>query len=321
MTRVTRPPRSTGETGPTGGAAALLVTDGVRWGLPLDRLFAVYMSIAAAALLFPDRPAVWPLLLALHAAVVVLGWPLPPVARAWDRLPAGRAAWIRAAADWLPLLMIPLLYGELAVLNVAVHAGGYFDAMVIEWEQALFGGQPSRDWAAAVPKPWLSEPLHAAYLSYYFIIFGPPMLLFLRGRRDAFRACAFALMLSFFAHYLFFIFFPVQGPRYLFPPPAGELADGFFYGLAHRILEAGSSQGAAFPSSHVGVSVTQTLVAIRFLPRLAPVLAVLTVGLAAGAVYGGFHYLIDAMAGLALGVLAWLAAAPLARRLDGSRVH
>lgn len=291
---------------------------GPRLGLPLDRLFAIYMAIAATALLFPGRPAVWPLLLALHAAVVVFGWPVPAVGRAFDRLSPGAAGWTRAVADWLPLLLIPVLYSELAVLNVAVHGGGYFDGLVLGWEQALFGGQPSRDWAAARPQLWLSEPLHAAYLSYYFIIFAPPMLLFLRGRRDAFRACAFALMLSFFAHYLFFIFFPVQGPRYLFPAPAGELADGFFYGLAHRILEAGSSQGAAFPSSHVGVSVTQTLVAFRLLPRLAPVLALLTVGLAIGAVYGGFHYLIDALAGLVLGVLAWLAAGRLALRLDAA---
>jgi hypothetical protein len=41
-----------------------------------------------------------------------------------------------------------------------------------------------------------------------------------------------------------------------------------------------------------------TLSALRYLPRLAPLLVVLTAGLAAGAVYGGFHYAIDALAGL-----------------------
>jgi membrane-associated phospholipid phosphatase len=288
-------------------------------GLPLDRLFAAYMTVAAAALLFPDRPSTWPLLLALHALVVVLAWPAPAVERAAGGLSADTRRRFRTIADWLPLLLIPVLYSELAVLNVAVHGGRYFDELVIGWEQASFGGQPSRDWAAALPVTAISEPLHAAYLSYYFIIFVPPLLLFLRGRRDAFRFGVFALMLSFFLHYLFFIYFPVAGPRYLFPAPAGDIAGGFFYRLAHRILEAGSSQGAAFPSSHVGVSVTQTLVAARFLPRLAPVLAMLTLGLALGAVYGGFHYLIDAVAGLVLGVLAWLAAGPLARRLDGRR--
>src|SRR5690606_15715592 len=180
-------------------------------GLPLDRLFALYLFTAAAALTFPHRPASWPLLLALHAIGIVLAWPLPAVQHALARAPYGVQRAVRAIADWAPLLLIPLLYKELAILNRAVFDGTYFDDMIIAWEQALFNGQPSRDWAAALPEILLSEPLHAAYLSYYFIIFVPPLLLYLRGRTAEFRAGVFALMLAFFTHYLFFIYFPVQG--------------------------------------------------------------------------------------------------------------
>jgi membrane-associated phospholipid phosphatase len=122
-------------------------------------------------------------------------------------------------------------------------------------------------------------------------------------------------MLAFFTHYIFFIYFPVQGPRYLFPPPGGELANGYFYQLAHRVLEVGSAQGAAFPSSHVGVSVAQTLVVWRYLPRLTPVFALLTLGLALGAIYGGFHYATDAAAGILLGAAAFALAPRLAHTL------
>jgi membrane-associated phospholipid phosphatase len=211
---------------------------------------------------------------------------------------------------------VPLLYTELATLNSAVHGGRYFDEIIIGWEQAVFGGQPSRDWAVVLPSLPLSEAFHAAYLSYYFIIFIPPLLVFLRRGREEFRFAVFAIMLSFFAHYLFFIFFPVQGPRYLFAPPTGGIETGFFYQSAHAVLEAGSSQGAAFPSSHVGVSVTQTLVTLRLLPALAPAVGILTLGLALGAVYGGFHYAIDALAGLLLGVVIFRVAGPLFRRLS-----
>jgi membrane-associated phospholipid phosphatase len=287
-------------------------------GLPLDRLFAVYLALAALALLFPHRPPAWLLLLALHLAAVAVAWPVPALERtlrgAGDRT---RRA-LRTAADWTPLLLIPLLYTELAVLNRAVHGGRYFDDLVLGWEQSVFGGQPSREWAAAAPHLWLSELLHFAYLSYYFIIFVPPAVLFLRGRTADFRLCTFAVMLSFFAHYMFFIFFPVQGPRYLFPAPGGDIAGGVVYQLSHRLLEAGSSQGAAFPSSHVGVSVTQALITLRLLPRLAPVIALLTAGLAIGAIYGGFHYAIDAVAGALLGTAVFLAARPLYGALDRS---
>ncbi|HEX2167876.1 MAG TPA: phosphatase PAP2 family protein, partial [Longimicrobiales bacterium] len=272
-------------------------------------------------LAFANRPSSWPLLLGLHAAAIMLAWPLPVVQRALSRAaPAVKRA-MRAVFDWAPLLLVPLLYTELAVLNTAVHGGSYFDDIIIAWEQVIFSGQPSRDWAAAAPLAWLSEPLHAAYMSYYFIIFVPPLVLFLRGRTAEFRAGVFALMLAFFSHYLFFIYFPVQGPRYLFPPPGGELANGFFYQLAHRVLEVGSAQGAAFPSSHVGVSVAQTIIVARYLPRLTPLFVVLTTGLALGAIYGGFHYATDAVAGVLLGVLAVVIAPRLARVLSPSPDH
>jgi membrane-associated phospholipid phosphatase len=79
------------------------------------------------------------------------------------------------------------------------------------------------------------------------------------------------------------------------------------------VLEAGSSQGAAFPSSHAAIAAVQTVNAYRHLPRATPLLAAITLGICFGAVYGGFHYGVDMMAGLALGLLtAW--AAPAIRR-------
>ena len=161
----------------------------------------------------------------------------------------------------------------------------------------------------AFPGPVLSEVLHFFYLSYYLIIFGPPLYLYLSRRITAHQRMVFALMLTFFGHYLFFVFFPVQGPRYLFPAPGGELSQGVMYRLAHAVLEAGSSQGAAFPSSHVGVVVAQTAMAFLVWRRAAPALAVASAGLAVGAVYGGFHYATDAVGGLLMG-LALFAAAP-----------
>jgi membrane-associated phospholipid phosphatase len=300
------------DSGILAGAAA-----GAAGRLPLNRLFAAYMLASAAAPFFPRHSRGWPLAVASHlgAGLLVLG--LPPFQRV---VPALRRRWPAlqgVLSDWYPLLLIPLLYGELEPLNRAIYGGRYFDTLILRWEEILFGGQPSQALAAAFPSLLLSETLHAAYLSYYLIIFGPPLYLYLRGRREAFQQAVFALMLVFFLHYLFFIYFPVQGPRYLFPAPDGVVATGFFYQLAHRILEAGSSQGAAFPSSHVGVAFAQAALAVRYLPRLASPLFVAATALSLGAIYGGFHYATDAVAGLALGLLGVALARPLRRRLSG----
>jgi membrane-associated phospholipid phosphatase len=269
-----------------------------------NRLFAVYLLVSASALFFPYHAAGWPVLLVLHIALATIAWRpqlLAPISSAFPRAS-------EIIADWYPLILIPALYTELAVLNTAVWNGHYFDTIIQYWEGMIFGGQPSRELAALHPSLWLSELLHASYISYYFIIYGPPIILYLLGRRSEQRRAVFAVMLAFFTHYLFFIFFPVQGPRYLFAAPSGPIAQGTIYQLTHRVLEAGSSRGAAFPSSHVGVAVAQTVMTIKYLPRLAPVSVLLTIGLAIGAVYGGFHYATDVFAGLLLGLLAALVA-------------
>jgi membrane-associated phospholipid phosphatase len=118
-----------------------------------------------------------------------------------------------------------------------------------------------------------------------------------------------------FSCYLIFVVWPVQGPRYLSPPigvPTGPVR-----GLALTILEGGSSRGAAFPSSHVAVAVTQSLVMLRHRRALGAVVSAVTVALALGAVYGGFHYAVDALTGALVGAAAWAASGPLARAPRG----
>ena len=279
-----------------------------------NRLFAGYLLLSAPAMLFPHRPPFWWLVLAIHgiAAAALIG--VGPIGRIKQQLSRRFPRSFEFIADWYLLALVPLLYTELAVLNAAVWNGRYFDDLIIGWEQSVFRGQPSRELAIRFPSLVLSEILHSAYLSYYLIIYAPFIVLYAQGRRGAHRISAFAVMLAFFAHYLFFIYFPVQGPRYLYPAPGGALAEGSAYGLTHRLLEAGSSRGAAFPSSHVGVSIAQTIMVFRFLPRLGPPVLLATIALALGAVYGGFHYAIDATAGFLLGAVLALIAPRLRAR-------
>ena len=285
------------------------------WRHALRHLFALYLFVAGLALFFPYRPGVWWLLAALHVMgiILLLSPRASAVATGWigDRWPRA----MRIARDWFLLLLVPFLYSELAILNVAVHNGRYFDDVILGWEEQLFGGQPSRELAVQFPWLPLSEFLHFSYIAYYLIIYGPFILLYLRGRTDDHQRAAFAVMLTFFAHYVFFIYFPVQGPRYLFDAPTGGIENGFMYQLAHRILEAGSSRGAAFPSSHVGVAFAQTAMSFMLLKRWAPLLVILSTGLAVGAVYGGFHYATDAVVGFGYALVLVMLAPAFARLL------
>jgi hypothetical protein len=195
--------------------------------------------------------------------------------------------------DWLPLLALPVLYGAIPGTAVAV---GPFDATVQQWDRAIFGSDVARTFAGAAPWQPLSELLHAAYLSYYAIIYGPPLLIYLRGDREAFRRMVLAFTIAMVACFAIFCVVPVEGPRYAWPPPAG-VPDGMFRRLVTAILEGGSSRGTAFPSSHQAIAVVMGLSSMNWDRRLGLPVVASSVLLGLGAVYGGFHYAVDMMAG------------------------
>lgn len=272
-----------------------------RISLPIARhatlwLVAAYL-VGTLALLVAGTAPVPARVLAIHTALLALV----------VLLAATRGASLTIARDWLPLIAMPALYTELPY-DIAAGGRPLGDAVVVGWEQHLFGGQPARELAAAHPDALLANLLHLCYLSYYLLIFVPPAILYVRGRRAEFRRTVFAIAAIFAASFVAFVVFPVEGPRYLWPPlPAPP--DEPVRALALHILAAGSSRGAAFPSSHMAVSVVQTAFALRFQPVVGVVSLVLTLGIGIGAVYGGFHYGTDMVAGALFGlVVAALAA-------------
>ena len=165
----------------------------------------------------------------------------------------------------------------------------------------LCGTEPSHTWAARLPSLPLSELLHAGYLSYYAVIFVPALLLFVKGRRYEFAATVLALTVTCTVCWAIFVALPVEGPRYLFSAPPG-IPNGPIRRLAVSLLAAGSSRGAAFPSSHMAVSVAMAVTALRWQRPVGWAVSVIALLVGVGAVYGGFHYGVDILAGAALGV-------------------
>ena len=222
------------------------------------------------------------------------------------------------ARDWgiaiAPLVAIPFLYGELPTLMAGLRAG-YLDAVVQPWEYALFGGDtPARTLAPAIyraigPSPGtaISELLFASYLSYYFIIYVPPVLLLLRKQYDLYARTLAGMMTAFLLCYLVFVVFPVEGPRYIWPAPDVEM-HGPIRAFTLGVVDVGSSRGAEFPSSHVAVSVAQSIMAWRWQPRLGRAMAVATGLLSVAVVFAGFHYAVDVLAGIVVGAVIGTAA-------------
>ena len=237
--------------------------------------------------------AVW--LPSVVVMVVVLA--LLTVGREGNHALPGSGPGVRAVAwSLVPLLCVPLFYAQLGALNAgqSMH-----DALLIPFEHRWFG-EPSRTLARAYPSATVSALLHACYLSYYAIIYLPPLRLAWRGERGALDETVLALTITFVISFVCFALWPVEGPWYHWAT-ASNSADNGIRRSVTTILQHFASRGTAFPSSHVSVAVTQMLLAWRWQRKLFWVLAPLTMGLALGAVYGGFHYSVDVIAGASLG--------------------
>ncbi len=270
---------------------------------PLDLVTLSYFAVTSVLLLIgrsriPNGTSYLLLHLAVIGAILFLGL----VPRRGNTL-------LMFLRDTYALWAIPFFYREVAVLNDLVWSK-YFDATVLGWEQAIFGIYPSlflRDW---LPYRFLDEFLHFSYLAYYLLV---PILgfwLYLRGREELCRVFATSVMVTFFTCYLIFIFFPVAGPYYIFVQD--KTGTGIFPPIVHRLLAGGASRGAAFPSSHVAGAITVFWMSVRFEKPISPLMGILSAGIFFGTVYGGFHYAIDALAGLAVGILCSFA---------GPRIH
>ena len=202
-------------------------------------------------------------------------------------------------SSWAALILIPLFYTEIALLNQSFGAG-YHDSLVLSWEGFLFGS-PATELAGKYPYPLLSESLHLAYFSYYPTVYIPPLILFFSRRHEAFQTTVVTLIATASVCFVFFVYFPVQGPRYFGPP--GSIPEGLIRALTLFILENGSSRGAAFPSSHMAMTVCQAMVQLRYQPPIGILVTLISVGVGVGAVYGGFHYAIDMLAGAVVGLV------------------
>lgn len=212
-----------------------------------------------------------------------------------------------------PVLLYTAFYRETGILN-EMFVPTYLDPHLIKFEQALFGFQPSLEFMGKLPYLAISELFYAAYFSYYVMIAGVGLALFLRDRRQFFH-CVSVVSFVFYCCYVAYIFLPVSGPRLFFKevdnfqlpaewlalgashpyPPAVE--KGVFFRIIAEIYDLFEPPGAAFPSSHVAVALATVTFSFRYLPRIRWVHLVTAILLCFATVYCRFHYAIDVIAG------------------------
>jgi membrane-associated phospholipid phosphatase len=250
----------------------------------------------------------WSWLLGAHLTGLVL---VHLLIQAHARQPSNRV--VDFLRHFYPVLLYVGFFRETGELN-QMFVSGFLDPVFIRLDERIFGAQPSLAFMHNLPYWPVSEIFYASYFSYYVMIIGVGLALYLRDRRQFFHYLSVVSFL-FYVCYLTYIFTPVTGPRVFFraidgyelPPdvrpevvpefPAAVQA-GLFFRLMAWIYDNFEASGAAFPSSHVAVAITTLWFSFRYLPRIRIAHLMMVGLLCLSTVYCRYHYVVDVVAGV-----------------------
>ncbi len=193
-----------------------------------------------------------------------------------------------------PLILVIYLYPETDHFNNIFFENQ--DPFFCRVEETTFGFQPSLVLLERFPKLWIIELMSFGYFSYYLLIFGFSLILFLSDMKLFYRL-TFVIIASFYIYYLVFILLPVAGPQYFFPPPENEVPTAYLFSRMLKLVqELGERPTGAFPSSHVGIVLIIIWYTFKHFKNWLYVVIPLSVILTISTVYLKAHYGIDIIA-------------------------
>jgi membrane-associated phospholipid phosphatase len=233
-----------------------------------------------------------------------------------------------------PVLLYPGFYRETGAIN-RMFVGDYLDAHFIWVEERIFGFQPCLAFMETLPYLAVSEYFYASYFSYYVMIVGVGIALFRRDRRQFFHYVS-VVSFVFYLCYLVYICLPVMGPRAFFreidgfrlpdeiqayggaPTYPEAVRGGVFFQIMAWIYRNFEGPGAAFPSSHVAISLSTVWFSFHYLRQIRWLHLAVAIGLCLATVYCRYHYAVDVVAGVVTAAILLPFADRCYRRFDAT---
>ena len=211
--------------------------------------------------------------------------------------------------NWIPLALMLLAYKEMGWLAPASHDHRLEQSWIV-WDRLLLTRWRLRNIIESAG-PLFPSILELCYVLVYALpAFSLTMLYVYRKAHDAERLLVIYL-LGLFLSYVQFPFWPSEPPRIVFPGEDALAIDIVIRRFNHWILGGYGIHTSVFPSAHVSgafaaaFALKRVLAEHRWLYRAVFVYATLV---AIATVYGRYHYAVDALAGVAVGMLAALVA-------------
>jgi membrane-associated phospholipid phosphatase len=263
-----------------------------------DRIYVgVHLALSLLACLRHDQVEHWPVYLVWNvisiAAIVLLA------------RQAGEGRVWAFAHDWLPAIFFITVFEQVSFLSLSLR-GHWQNPHVLAFEAALFPAP--MEWMHQHAREWVVEFLEFGYFAFYPLY--PVVGGILWAGQDrapyrlGFRRLTDTLSIGYLVCYTTYLLFPTQSPaNRAGVQQVGSAHGGVFQHLVRAIQNHAGVHGNAFPSAHIMLAFVVLMFAYRYLPRAAPWMLFPILLMCAGAVYDGYHYASDVVAGAALGIV------------------
>lgn len=215
-----------------------------------------------------------------------------------------------------PLLLLLLIYGQIQNYISVINPHTY-DNILIKMDQLIFGVNPT-EWLAKYSNPVLTEFLQITYFSFYILPIFHGYELYKNKEFDKYNKFAEAIFFTFFVSYLLYLAMPAIGPRFCiheFSNISNELPGLFLTDFLREIINSGGGVPAGaenpalyvnkdcMPSGHTMVTLVNIILVFKNRSKFRYFVLIIGTSLIFATVYLRYHYVIDVIAGLILGIL------------------
>ncbi len=207
--------------------------------------------------------------------------------------------------DMYPAALFALAYREMGWFRNDA-AQNHLEQSWVVWDRWLLNDLGLTRFIESLG-PLLPTLLELGYFIVYFFTPFCVLFLFACRRRSLVDSFYFTAFLGAFLSYALFPLFPSAPPRLLFPGDCFPTEVNVFRDLNLAIVGSMGIRTSVFPSAHVSAAFASAFAMRRLLPDFPWVgRSLITVAtlIAVATVYGRYHYAVDAVAGLAVAVVA-----------------
>lgn len=257
----------------------------------IDYLFFSYVLITTILLVFSWNQSPKPLELLITRGFIIVG--VLGIIFLNNKI---KNSVLKLIRNIYPIIISGYFYSETVFYNKFIW--GNLDQKLIDIDQFIFGFQPSLVFSEVFSSKLFSELMYFGYFSFYLLIISFVVIAYYKLKEES-TELIFKFSAAMLLFYLFFGIFPAAGPQFYLSSPEKDLPIAFVFDKIMHFIQANAEQPtAAFPSSHVGISIIILLLLRKRVPLFFKISIPFVIILILSTVYIKAHYAIDVIGGI-----------------------